>query len=130
MLRYVIKRVLQAIPVLLGLSIVVFLIMRVFSADPASVVLGEHATQEQMQAWREANGLTAPIVVQYLNFLGSALRGDLGTSFTSGLSVNDQIASRMAVTLSLTLAVFGISLIVAILIGAWSSWRSSGARIG
>ena len=78
MLKYVLKRILLAIPVLLGVSIIVFLIMRVFSADPAPVVLGQHATAEAMEAWREANGLNDPIVIQYFNFLTGALTGDLG----------------------------------------------------
>ena len=65
MLKFILKRVLQAIPVLLGLSIVVFLIMHVFSPDPAPVVLGEHATAEQMNAWRDANGLNQPLLKQY-----------------------------------------------------------------
>ena len=53
MLKYILKRILQAIPVLLGVSVIVFLIMRVFSAGPAPVVLGQHATPEAMQAWRD-----------------------------------------------------------------------------
>ncbi|KXB62906.1 ABC transporter permease [Olsenella sp. DNF00959] len=118
MLRYVIKRVLQAIPVLLGLSIVVFLIMRVFSADPASVVLGEHATQEQMQAWREVNGLTAPIVVQYLNFLGSALRGDLGTSYYTHTSVTTEIMSRFPATVELAIVAIIVASVLGIVLGA------------
>ena len=79
MLKFILKRVLQAIPVLLGLSIVVFLIMHVFSPDPAPVVLGEHATAEQMNAWRDANGLNQPLLKQYFDFLFGALHGDLGT---------------------------------------------------
>ncbi len=117
MLRYVIKRALQAIPVLLGLSIVVFLIMRVFSADPASVVLGEHATQEQMQAWREANGLTAPIVVQYLSFLGSALHGDLGTSYYTHISVTTEIMSRFPATVELAIVAIVVAAVVGIVLG-------------
>ena len=57
MLKYVLKRVLMVIPVMIGVSIIVFALMRVFSPDPAPIVLGQHATQEQMDAWREGNGL-------------------------------------------------------------------------
>ena len=77
MLKYVLKRILLAIPVLLGVSIIVFLIMRVFSADPAPVVLGQHATEQAMEAWREANGLNDPLIVQYFNFLGGALKNSV-----------------------------------------------------
>ena len=69
MFKYIAKRLAQAIPVLLGVSILVFLIMRVFSADPAPVVLGQHATAEAMEAWREANGLNDPLIVQYLSLI-------------------------------------------------------------
>ncbi len=57
-----IKRVLMVIPVMIGVSIIVFSLMRVFSPDPAPIVLGQHATQESMDAWREANGLNEPVV--------------------------------------------------------------------
>ena len=66
MTKYIIKRILQSVLVVFGVSVIVFLIMRVFSADPAPVVLGQHATQEQMEAWREANGLNDSLVNQYL----------------------------------------------------------------
>jgi len=72
--KYIIKRVLQSVIVLFGVSVIVFLIMRVFSADPAPVVLGEHATAESMQAWRDSNGLNDPIIIQYLNFISGALQ--------------------------------------------------------
>ena len=69
MLKYVLKRVLMVIPVMIGVSIIVFALMRVFSPDPAPVVLGQHATQEQMEAWREGNGLNEPVVKQYLLYV-------------------------------------------------------------
>jgi len=81
MLKYVIKRVLMVIPVLIGVSIIVFSLMRVFSPDPAPIVLGQHATQETMTAWRDANGLNDPVVTQYLKYVQGALKGDLGTSY-------------------------------------------------
>lgn len=94
MVKYIVKRVLQAIPVLIALSIVVFLIMRVFSADPAPVVLGEHATREAMDAWRDSNGLNDPIWKQYLDFVAGALHGDLGTSYYTHTAVTTEIMSR------------------------------------
>ena len=57
------------IPVLFGVSLIVFFLMRVCAPDPAPIVLGQHATQESMDAWREANGLNDPIVVQYIDFI-------------------------------------------------------------
>ena len=81
MFKYIVKRILMLIPVLLGVSIIVFLIMRVFSPDPAPIVLGQHATIEDTEAWREANGLNDPIYIQYFNYIKGALTGDLGNSY-------------------------------------------------
>ena len=64
MAKYIVKRLLQLIPVLFGVSLIVFFLMRVCAPDPAAIVLGQHATQESMEAWREANGLNDPIVIQ------------------------------------------------------------------
>ena len=77
MLKYVIKRVLMVVPVMIGVSIIVFSLMRVFSPDPAPIVLGQHATEESMQAWREANGLNDPVVTQYFTYVGNALKDNL-----------------------------------------------------
>ena len=70
----------MVIPVLLGVTVIIFFITRVLASDPAPVVLGEHATAEAMAAWRADYGLDDPIWMQYVNFLVSAIQGDLGTS--------------------------------------------------
>ena len=67
MLKYILKRILMVIPVLLGVTIIIFLITRVLAPDPAPVVLGEHATPEAMATWRADNGLDDPIWMQYVN---------------------------------------------------------------
>ncbi len=69
MLKYILKRILMVIPVLLGVTVIIFLITRVLAPDPAPVVLGEHATTEAMAAWRADNGLDDPIWLQYINFI-------------------------------------------------------------
>ena len=113
MFKYIAKRLAQAIPVLLGVSILVFLIMRVFSADPAPVVLGQHATVEAMEAWREANGLNDPLIVQYFAFLAGALTGNLGESYYTHTPVTQELMSRFPATIELA--------VVAILIaGSWA----------
>ena len=61
MIKYIVKRLLLLIPVLFGVSLIVFFLMRVCAPDPAPIVLGQHATQESMDAWREANGLNDPV---------------------------------------------------------------------
>lgn len=121
MLKYIAKRLLLAIPVLLGVSIIVFLIMRVFSADPAPVVLGEHATQEAMAAWRESNGLNDPIIIQYWHFLTGALSGNLGESYYTHTSVTTEVLSRFPATIELALVAIVIATIVGIILGVISS---------
>ena len=81
MLVYFIKRLLMLIPVLFCVSILVFLIMRVFSPDPALIVLGQHATTEKINMWRESMGLNDPIVTQYLDYMKAVFHGDFGYSY-------------------------------------------------
>ncbi len=108
MLKYIVKRLLMLIPVLLGVSVIVFFLLRVCAPDPAPVVLGQHATEQSMNEWREANGLNDPVLVQYFNFIKGAIRGDFGTSYYTGNSVLDEIAARFPATLEI--AVFAIIL--------------------
>ena len=121
MAKYIIKRILQSILVLFGVSVIVFLIMRVFSADPAPVVLGEHATEESMKAWRDSNGLSDPIPVQYLNFLGGALTGNLGTSYYTHTAVTQEIMSRFPATIELALVAIILASLVGIVLGVVSA---------
>lgn len=121
MLKYIIKRILLAIPVLLGVSILVFLIMRVFSADPAPVVLGQHATAEDMEAWRTANGLNDPIIVQYFKFLGGALTGNLGESYYTHTPVTTELLSRFPATVELAIVAILIATVLGITLGVVSA---------
>src|SRR5665648_1145479 len=98
MLKYIIKRILMLIPVMLGVSVIVFLIMRVFSPDPAPIVLGQHATQVAVEAWRQANGLNDPILLQYFHFITGALTGDLGTSYYTKMPVTKEIFAPVSYT--------------------------------
>jgi peptide/nickel transport system permease protein len=104
---------LQIIPVLLGVSIVVFFMVRAIPGDPAQIMLGQQATQAQVQDLRENMGLDKPIVVQYGFFLKDALRGDLGDSITTGRPVTTELLVRFPATLELT----GFAMLVAILVG-------------
>lgn len=120
------------IPVLLGVSIIVFVITHVFSPDPAPVVLGQHATEESMEAWREANGLNGSVVSQYINYLGGVLRGDLGNSYYTKQPVAKELSSRFPATIELAVvsvilaAVFGILIGVVSAVKKNSIWDSGG----
>lgn len=117
MVKYTVKRILQLIPVLLGVSIVVFLIMRVFSPDPAPVVLGQHATQEAMDAWRTQQGLDQPLLVQYLNFLLGALTGNFGNSYYTNKPVIDEIMARFPATVELAICAIIFAAVVGVVLG-------------
>lgn len=116
MTRYLLRR--TGLLILTGSAalVAIFVLLRLLPGDPANALLSGTATPEQIEAARRQVGYL-PWWSQFGQWASALLRGDLGTSFTSGLSVNDQIASRMAVTLPLTLAAFGISLILAIALG-------------
>ena len=121
MTKYIIKRILQSILVVFGVSIIVFLIMRVFSADPAPVVLGQHATQKQIAAWREQNGLNESLLNQYLSFIGGALHGDLGKSYYTHTAVTKEIFSRFPATIELAIVSIIIASIIGIALGVVSA---------
>ncbi len=103
----------QVIPVLLGVSIVVFFMVRAIPGDPAQIMLGQQATQAQVQQVRESMGLDKPIFVQYGLFLKNALRGDLGDSIVTGRPVTTELLVRLPATLELT----AFAMLVAILVG-------------
>lgn len=113
------------IPVLIGVSIIVFLIMRVFSPDPAPIVLGQHATQQATEAWRQANGLNDPIYLQYFHYLKGALTGDLGTSYYTKLPVTQEIFARFPATIELAIVAIILASFFGILIGVISAVKKN-----
>ena len=98
---------------LLGVSIVVFFMVRAIPGDPAQILLGQQATQEQVQATQDRLGLDEPIFLQYGLFLKDAIRGDLGDSITTGRPVIVELLERFPATLELT----GFAMLIAILVG-------------
>jgi peptide/nickel transport system permease protein len=104
---------LQIIPVLLGVSIVVFFMVRAIPGDPAQIMLGQQATQAQVQQVRENMGLDKPIFVQYGLFLKDALRGDLGDSIVTGRPVTTELMVRLPATFELT----AFAMLLAVLVG-------------
>jgi peptide/nickel transport system permease protein len=125
MFKYAVKRIFMVIPVLLGVSILVFSLMRVFSPDPAPIVLGQHATQESMTNWRHVNGLDKPVVVQYLTYLQGALKGDLGTSYYTKTPVAAEIGARFPATIELAIAAIIFASVVGILLGVFAAVKKN-----
>ena len=123
MLRYFIKRVLTVIPVLLGVSMLVFSFVRIVPGDPATIMLGERATPENVAQVREQLGLNKPIYEQYWIFVSNALQGNLGRSVLRQEPVTQEIIRRFPATIELTLAAIFVALIVGIPAGIISAIR-------
>ncbi len=123
MKKYILKRLLLLIPVLIGVSILIFVIVRLTPGDPARILAGEHATEEYVQATRERWGLDKPMYVQYYIWFKSLLRGDLGRSITTHSPVVEEIFNRFPATLELSLFAMFLAIVIGILAGIISAIR-------
>jgi peptide/nickel transport system permease protein len=112
---------LQIIPVLLGVSIIVFFMVRAIPGDPAQILLGQTATQAQVQQLREQMGLDKPVVAQYGLFLRDAVKGDLGESIVTGRPVTTELLVRFPATLELTSFAMLIAIVVGVPVGVISA---------
>jgi len=95
MIRYLLSRLLFALPIFLGVVTIVFVIVRVLPGDPAQVALGDYASQEAVQALRHRLALDKPVPVQYAAYLAGLVRGDLGKSLITGIPVREAIRLRL-----------------------------------
>lgn len=123
MLRYLGKRLFLMIPVLLGISFIVFLLLYVTPGDPALMLLGDMAEQAEIDALREEMGLNDGFFARYFRYMGNLLRGDLGTSYTTKLPVWDEIAARLPVTVKIAVFVMLFAVLVGVPIGILSAVR-------
>ena len=121
MIRYAFSRLLWAIPTLLALSLLVFLLLHLTPGDPAQLLLGERASKEAVEKLRRELGLDQPLHIQYVRFLLRVLQGDLGTSITSGEPVLQEFLSRFPATVELSLAAMLIALPLGILLGTFAA---------
>lgn len=117
MLRFMRRRLLQLVPVLLGVSILVFFGMHLIPGDVAQLLLGDKGTEADLQRLRHQLGLDRPVYVQYLRFLAGALRGDFGVSIRTRQPVTWEIVQALPVTVQLSLAALAFALLVGLLIG-------------
>jgi len=121
MLKYIAKRLLLLIPVLLGVSLFVFLVLHLFTADPAAMMLGQHATAEQVAALREELGFNKPLYVQFGVFLSQILQGDLGRSLMTRAPVTDELLSRFPATIELAVMAMLIATVIGVTVGVISA---------
>ncbi|WP_295048506.1 ABC transporter permease [uncultured Paracoccus sp.] len=129
MLGYIARRLLGLVPILFGISVVVFVIMRLLPGDVAAMILGgdeeggNAASAEAIEALRLQMGLNDPLWLQYVNWIGGLLRLDAGNSLWSGRPVFTEIAERMPLTLELAVIALLISMVFAIPVGIYSAVR-------
>jgi peptide/nickel transport system permease protein len=111
-LRFIVRRVLGAIPVLFGLSVILFMFLRLLPGDPAIAILGQHATPQLIAQIHEALGLDKPLYIQYIDYLGQLLQGNLGSSIIDNRTVAETFALRFPVTVELTIGalIFAVGL--------------------
>ena len=114
----------MTIPVMVVVALFVFLLLRLSPGDPAAVIAGDYATAEDVQKIREKLGLSEPIFVQFVTWLGSLIQGDLGTSIFSNKPVTELIAQRLEPTLMLALTTIIFSILVAVPLGTIAAFRA------
>lgn len=123
MVKYIIKRILFLIPILLGVSAIIFALKTVTPGDPARQILGNDATEEQIQAKREELGLNDPVIVQYVRYVAGVAHGDFGESYRTGEPVLKEILPRLRTSAIITLGSVAIGAILGILLGVLSAVR-------
>lgn len=117
-LRILVRRLVLLVPLLLGIVLFVFLVMRFSDVDPASAFFqGANPTEEQLQDFREENGLLDPLPVRYVAFVGDLVQGDMGISVLTRSPVVEQVTTALPLTLQLTFLGLGIAVVISLLLG-------------
>lgn len=123
MARYIIKRLLSIIPVLIGISLVVFFSVRLIPGDFATIALGTQYTEEAAEALRVQYGLNRPLFEQYFIWLSQLLTGNMGYSYASGAAVAELLGNALPITLELTFLSLLVAIFVGIPMGYWAGCK-------
>jgi peptide/nickel transport system permease protein len=123
MTKFIIRRLLLLIPILLGLTLLIFVFTRLLPGDPATTILGERATAENLALVRESLGLDLPLHEQYFQYMGGLLQGDLGRSFITNRDVVDDFLQRFPATIELSLAAIIFAIAAGIPLGVYTAKR-------
>lgn len=121
MTRYLLRRLLQSVVVLLGISVIVFALVHMIPGGPALMILGEDANPEQIAILEQKLGLDKPVWEQYTTWLGKVIRGDFGTSYQDGRPIMADLLDRMPATLELLAAAMFVAIAIAIPVGVLSA---------
>jgi peptide/nickel transport system permease protein len=122
-IRYTLTRLALLLLGLFVASVLIFLTLRVLPGDVAQLIAGVNSTPEQIDAIRERLGLSQPLLVQYLDWIGGVLRGDLGTSLLTGSSVTSELAEKAQVTIPLGILSLTIAVVISVPLGVLSAMR-------
>jgi peptide/nickel transport system permease protein len=124
MFRYIVKRLLLLIPVIVGAALIDYFILSLTKEDPVSIIIGDtedHQVAAQMM--REELGLDKPLIVQFANYMGGLVRGDLGKSYKTGEPVFQEYLKRFPATIKLALGSMAVAILIALPIGIFSAVR-------
>jgi peptide/nickel transport system permease protein len=122
MWAYVLRRLLYAVPILLGVTLITFLLFHLVGGDPVYVMVGKKATEQEKQEVRDLYGLDRPLAEQYVRFLGDAIHGDFGRSYKTKQSVMQMIGDGLLPSLMVTLPGFLLSSLLAIALGMFCAY--------
>ncbi|MFJ7184537.1 nickel ABC transporter permease [Lysinibacillus xylanilyticus] len=123
MTLFILKRLAQIIPVTLGVTLVVFLIMQMIPGDPAIILAGEGASQETVNELRENLGLNKPLAIQYTDYIKDLLQGDMGNSLKNHQPVFEEITARLPITIELAFYSILITIVLGLIAGIISAIR-------
>lgn len=123
MAKFIVKRIINMIPVLLIVSFLVFMMVHMMPGDPARVIAGDSATEEDIERIRVAYGFDQPLVTQYFNYMRNIFKGDFGTSFKTGRPVSEDMAIRFPNTLLLASVATVIAVVFGVGIGLISATK-------
>jgi peptide/nickel transport system permease protein len=124
MFRFVLRRLALTVPVLIGVSTLVFLLIHLIPGDPVQAMLGDSASPQDIATLRDRLGLNRPLYVQYASFMTGIVRGDLGTSIRTNQTVTSAIAERMPATAELAAASMTVAILIAIPLGILAAARA------
>ena len=123
--KYILKRLLMLIPVILGVTFIVFFILNLSPGDPAAMILGEQAAAQALEMKREELGLNDPTLLRYFNYMKDLLRGDMGVSYRNSISVWEQVVDRFPNTVVLAIAGILVALLIGIPLGILSAKKQN-----
>jgi peptide/nickel transport system permease protein len=126
LLRYVVRRLLLLVPILIGVSILIFFWIRALPGNPATALLGERSTPALVKEYKQRYGLDQPVPVQYWDYVKNTLRGDLGTSISSRRAVTSEIKQRFPATIELAVAAMIFAVGIGLPLGFFAAKRHGG----